>query len=344
MIAPVTINQPGISVPSIAAGPNTDLTGSALMAAGAAGVGPGGQRIPHIIPNPFDNTLLIQSTPQEWQQIQNLLRQLDVAPRQVLIEVKIYELDLGSAFSLGIQGCLENAGLNCTGLGHALSVATGSGGLGLSMGALVGSAREILGALQTSAEHNEARQISAPTIIATDSIPAVMNVGTDVPTLTSQGVVGGVQSGGSNIFSNTVGSQSTGVTLNIMARISPSGVVTLMIDQDVSQAVPTTTSNIGSPSFSQRNFSTQLTVQDGDTVAIGGAITENKTNVVNGVPLLSRIPILGALFGSKSTSVARTELIVFITPKVLYDTNQLLDATEEIRGQLNKVNKMIKDQ
>jgi general secretion pathway protein D len=171
-----------------------------------------------------------------------------------------------------------------------------------------------------------------------------MNVGTDVPTLTSQAVVGGVQSGGSSVFSNTVGSQSTGVTLNIMARISPSGVVTLMIDQDVSQAVPTTTSSIGSPSFSQRNFSTQLTVQDGDTVAIGGAITEQKTNVVNGVPLLSRIPILGALFGSKSTSVARTELIVFITPKVLYDTNQLLDATEEIRGQLNKVNKMIKDQ
>jgi general secretion pathway protein D len=117
-----------------------------------------------------------------------------------------------------------------------------------------------------------------------------------------------------------------------------------MIDQDVSQAVPTTTSSIGSPSFSQRNFSTQLTVQDGDTVAIGGAITEQKTNVVNGVPLLSRIPVLGALFGSKSTSVARTELIVFITPKVLYDTNQLQDATEEIRGQLNKVNKMIKDQ
>jgi len=118
----------------------------------------------------------------------------------------------------------------------------------------------------------------------------------------------------------------------------------MLIDQDVSSPQPSTTSGIDSPSFSQRQFQTQLTVQDGDTVAIGGAIQEQKTSTVTGVPWLIRIPFIGGLFGSKSTSVSRTELIVFITPKVLYDTNSLQDATEEIKDSLKSLKKSIKGQ
>jgi general secretion pathway protein D len=186
---------------------------------------------------------------------------------------------------------------------------------------------------------NKTKLLSAPSIIATDSIAATMNIGTDVPVLTSQAVVGGVQSSGSSVFGNTVSSESTGITMSITARISPSGVVTMLIDQDVSSPVATS-----SPSFSQRQFQTQITVQDGDTVAIGGGIVETKIDTVQGVPWLIRIPFLGGLFGSKGHSIARTELIVFITPKVLYDTNQLMDATEEIRDSLTHMKKMLKDQ
>jgi general secretion pathway protein D len=347
MIPPISIAQPGNSLAGALPGPNTpDLTGSALGAAGAGAGGAGGQRIPHIIPNPFDNTLLIQANPGEWAQINNLLRQLDVPPRQVLIQMKIYELDLTGAFSEGITAYLQQtSSAAASGLSTALSVATGSSGLGLSVGALVGASKEILGVLQAQETKGEAKMLSAPSIIATDSIPATMNVGTDVPVLTSQAVVGGVQSNGSNVFSNTVSSESTGITMSITARVSPSGVVTMLVEQDVSEPVPTTTSGISSPSFEQRQFQTQLTVQDGDTVAIGGAIQEQKTNTVTGVPLLIHIPIIGPLlFGSKSTSISRTELIVFITPKVLYDTSQLLDATEEIKDSLNRIKKTIKDQ
>jgi general secretion pathway protein D len=195
------------------------------------------------------------------------------------------------------------------------------------LGTLVGNTREILGVLQAQETKGQARTISAPSIIATDSVPAVMNVGVDVPTLTSQAVVGGVESNGSNVFSNTVSSESSGVTVNILARVSPSGVVTMVIDQDVSQAQPTTSSGIDSPSFQRRSIQTQITVQDGDTIAMGGAITESKTSSTTGVPWLIRIPVLGGLFGSKST-----------------DTNQLVDATEEIRDSLHHLQKMIKDQ
>jgi general secretion pathway protein D len=343
MIPPISIATPGNSIASPVAGPNTpDLTGAALGSAGNA-FGPGGQRVPHIIPNPFDNTLLIQGTAQEYAQIINLLRQLDVPPRQVLIEMKIFELDLNGAFSEGLTAYLEQKGANGTGLGRALNVAMSNGGLGLSLGTLVGASKEILGVLQAQETKGQARIISSPSIIATDSIPATMNVGTDVPVLTSQAVVGGVQSNGSNVFSNTVSSESTGITMSITARVSPSGVVTMLIDQDVSSPVPTS-SGINSPSFSQRQFQTQITVQDGDTIAVGGAIQEQKNSTTTGVPFLIHIPLIGGLFGSKSTSLARTELIVFITPKVLYDTNQLLDATEEIQDSLKHMKKMLKDQ
>jgi len=346
MIPPVSIGSPGNATANPLAGPNTpDITGSLLGAAGSSAAGQGGQRIPHIIPNPFDNTLLIQGNPQEYAQISNLLRQLDVPPRQVLIEMKIYELDLNDGFTQSLNAYLEPAGTNATGLGRALNLGTSaSSGLTLSLGTLVGSSKELLGALTVLETKNKTKLLSAPSIIATDSIAATMNIGTDVPVLTSQAVVGGVQSSGSSVFGNTVSSESTGITMSITARISPSGVVTMLIDQDVSSPVATSSSGIDSPSFSQRQFQTQITVQDGDTVAIGGGIVETKIDTVQGVPWLIRIPFLGGLFGSKGHSIARTELIVFITPKVLYDTNQLMDATEEIRDSLTHMKKMLKDQ
>ena len=113
----------------------------------------------------------------------------------------------------------------------------------------------------------------------------------------------------------------------------------MMIDQQVSQPEANATSTIDSPSFSTRSFSTQVTVRDGDTIAIGGFIQDSKTLVETGIPFLQRIPGLGALFGSKSYSDARTELIIFLTPRVIYDTNQVDDATDEIKGGLQKLKK-----
>src|ERR1017187_9023692 len=323
--------------PVPATGPNGDLTGAYL---GLAGPGQGSYaRGPSVIPNPFDNTILVRSTPQEWAQIQNLLRQIDVPPRQVLIDAKIYELDLNGAYTAGLQSFLDKKDSSS----RQLSATGGSGGLTVSEGLLVGHALQLLGQLSLAETAHEARVISAPSIIATDSIPAVMNVGQDVPVLTSQAVVGGVQSSGSSVFSNTVSNQSSGVTLNILARVASSGVVTMVINQDVSAPQAPSTGGINSPSFSRRTFSTQLTVQDGDTVAIGGFIQDQSGSSTDGVPFLSRIPLIGGLFGAKASNKGRTELIVFITPKVLFDTNQVLEATEEIKSNLDHLNKMIKD-
>jgi general secretion pathway protein D len=117
----------------------------------------------------------------------------------------------------------------------------------------------------------------------------------------------------------------------------------MVINQNVSSPEATTTSSIGSPSFATKSVNTQVTVQDGDTVAIAGIISETETTTSSGIPYLNRIPVLGAVFGSKSVNKERSELIVFITPRVIYDTNQLLDASEELKGKLKVLKHDLKE-
>jgi general secretion pathway protein D len=357
----------GLTASGTAQSAMADRTGSYLGQGTTGGEPPA--HMPHVIPNPFDNTLLVQGTPQDWEDIQNLLRQLDVAPRQVLIDCKIYEVDLSGNFAAGLQTYLQSAGSsNATTLstgstatnsvtgatssqslngGIAAStapfLAAGPGGVLLQAGTLVLKAKQLLGTLQAQESSGRSKVISSPSIIATDSVPATMNVGSQVPVATSTGLSG--VTGGNSQLVQGVSNQSTGVTLNILAHINSSGVVTMIVNQQVSAPLAGSSStNVGdSPSFSNRSMSTQLTMQDGDTVAIGGAILESKTESTGGIPYLNRIPVLGMLFGTKQVSTSRTELIIFLTPRVIYDTNQLIDATDEIRSNLKRVSKLMRD-
>ena len=319
------------------AGASGDLTGAYMGMSGFGGYG--AAMHPRIIPNPFDNTLLVQGTPQEWEQISNLIEQIDIPPRQVLIEAKVYEVDLTGAWSAGVESRLQKLdGSNRTFLG---SLAGSS--LNLSAGMLVGHARQLMEILNASESTTHARVISAPSVIATDSIAASIMVGQDVPTLSSQAVTG-AQVGGTSLFANTVQNRSTGVGLNILARVNSSGVVTMVINQDVSAPIPPPVGvTVNSTSFSKRNVSTQVTVQDGDTVSIGGIIQESDAQTSAGFPFLHRIPFLGFAFGSKSSTKARTELIVFLTPRVIYDTNQMAEASDELKAKLKGLQKLIRE-
>jgi general secretion pathway protein D len=344
---------PGAGVPAGAAGAN--LTGSYLgyPSPATAGFAPG---MPHIVPNPFDNTLIIQATPEEYTQISNLLRQIDVPPRQVLIDAKIYEVDLTHDLNGSVFGCLQSPGscaTTLTGNGISPSTALGvitntagglPGGVALTAGALISKNEQLMGVLNALESSTKARVISAPSIIATDSIPATMNVGTSVPVASSTAATG-VQTSGNTVFAQTISQQSTGITLSITAHVNSSGIVTMIINQQVSAPQANTVSSLNSPAFSNRSVSTQVTVQDGDTVAIGGAIQEQWTESSSGIPFLNRIPILGTLFGSQSYSKSRTELIVFLTPRVIYDTDQIIDASDELKQNLKNVTRMmVKDQ
>ena len=341
---------PGATTPAGAAA-SGDLTGQYL------GVAPPGFgfRGPRVIANPLNNTLLIQATAQEYESIEDLIKELDVPPRQVLIEAKIYSIDLSHGFSSSITGALAalsgssatSAGSTTTSTTPTSTAASLLGSLvnnsgivttSLSAAMLVGKSRVLSGIVQLMESESDAKIISSPSIIATDSIPASISVGTTVPTLsssTASGITGSVTTG----ISNT----SSGIGLSIVARVTPSGIVTMIINQNVSDPTPTTTSTISSPSFATKSVQTQVTVQDGDTIAIGGQIQESTTSAVSGIPVLDRIPYIGGLFGAKSYSKERTELIIFLTPHVIYDSNQLLDATDELRNQIKLLRKDVKE-
>ncbi len=347
---------------------------------------PGAYRGPRVIANPFANSLLIQATPQEYVGVVKLLRDLDVPPRQVLLEARIYEVDLTGSFASGVSAYLQKIGSGATSTttagttgGTGSTAGTGASGLfssgvttntgtttsssnattasipqqllgslvggstTLTGGLLVGLSRELLATVNVQVANSKAKVISAPTVVATDSIPASINVGQSVPTLSAQAVTG-AQSQGSSLFANTISNVNTGVTLNVLARVNTSGIVTMVINQQVSSPIPPAAGSIQSPSFDQRTVQTQVTVQDGDTIAIGGIIDESVTVSDSGLPVLSHIPFIGALFGSKSYNKQRTELVIFLTPHVIYDTNQIVDASEELKDSFKLLRKDLKNE
>jgi general secretion pathway protein D len=214
-----------------------------------------------------------------------------------------------------------------------------SAGLNLTSGALVGKSRELLATLSLSENLSRAHVLSEPSLIATDSIPATITVGSQIPVTTGTTTI---PSAGGPTLTQQISSENTGVTMQVNARVNPSGVVTLVINQQVS--TPSAGAGTLTPSFNQQVVQTQITVQDGDTIAIGGLIGETSTESISGIPLLDRIPWIGGiLFGTKNVSHDRNELIIFITPHVIYDESGLIEASNELRDRVKKLQRYVKE-
>ena len=324
----------GSGVGPLGLAPGSPAPAAAGAPAGATAGAASSQNPPRIVANPLDNSLLIQADAQQYQSVLKLLKELDVPPRQILLEAKIYSVAMTGSFAMGVNYAFQKV----SGQDHTLVGSLTNAVTQLSAGTLVGHARELLVFLSAADNAGNARVISEPSLIATDSIPASINVGTQVPVLTGTTITPG---GGTNTQTQGISSHDTGVTLQVNARVNPSGVVTLIINQEVSNPTQTTTSSIPTPSFDQQVVQTQITMQDGDTIAIGGVISENTTSGSSGIPGLNRLPYVGGFFGSKTYSHDRSELILFMTPHVIYDTNDLLEASQELKTRVRKLRKYI---
>jgi general secretion pathway protein D len=291
---------------------------------------------PRIIPNPLDNKLIIQANQEQYQNILKILTELDVPPRQILLEAKIYSVTLSDSFTSNVTATLAKNG---GGLGpHQLLGSFTGAGLGLTAGTIVGQSRQLLLALSANENKTYTKLLSEPSLIATDSIPASISVGTQVPVSTGSTTV---PSAGGAVISQSVSSENTGITLQVNARVNSSGVVTLIINQENS-SVNAAASNTNGTAFSQQVVQTQITMMDGDTIAIGGLIDENYSNNISGIPGLVRLPWIGWLFGSKSVSKERDELIMFFTPHVIFDESQLIEASDELKARVKMLKRDIR--
>ena len=294
-----------------------------------------------IVADDQNNALIIQCSPQDYEVIEETIRELDRVPRQVLINVKIYEVVLSDELSMGISAFLQDRNRPTVSSPSATTASFGgaaASGLNLATRVLMGNTRELVAFLNAEETRSRSRVLSAPSIIASDNVTANIQVGSEIPILTSRGVVPG-GTGGSSLFSNTIQNRKTGVILNVTPRINAGGWVTLAVHQEVSSPGPPPSSGIQSPSINIRSVETQVTIKNGQTIAIGGIISETKGLSRNRVPFLGRIPVVGLLFGTTSRETSRTELIALITPHVIEDIEQASDLTEELKSTLKVLKK-----
>ena len=259
-----------------------------------------------------NNTLLIRANPRQYAIILNAIERLDVAPLQVLIEARVVEVTLNDALSYGVEWFLKNQALvQFPELETANRFKAGQiGAAGLSYSTANADVGAIITALGSVAE---SRILSAPSLLVLNNQAASITVGQQIPVNTTS-----ISSGDSDQLVSRVQFRDTGVTLNVLPRVNPGGLVFLDVTQSVSTPLAGTDEN-GNVAVAQRALETQVAVQSGRTIILGGLISEDNLNSDRGVPLLSRIPIIGALFGRKEESFNRTEIIVFITPTMVAD-------------------------
>ena len=206
--------------------------------------------------------------------------------------------------------------------------------------AFVGRTRELVMFLTASENRSRVRTLSAPSVLVSDNMPARFEVGADVPIPTTSSI-SPAQADGTNLFAQQIQFRTTGVILDVTPQINESGSLRLEIEQEVSQASRNNTSDIVAPVIGKSAVQSTIVVQDGQTIALGGVIRETAERTRSGIPLLSRIPGLGALFGTTTTGTNRAELIILITPHVLLTHEDADLATQELKQKLREVQKMM---
>ena len=304
-----------------------------------------------VITDPVSNSIIVHGTAQQYAEIARTLDKLDIVPRQVMIEARVYEVDLTGDLSFGLEYALEKRGTAAsssstpTGLQFSggNNTSAGAGTLNLSAGGVIGYTRELLSFLTASENRTRVRTLSAPTLLTTDSTQARIQVGQSVPTLSSQGLTLGGQIAGNSLFTSTVNNVDTGVILNVTPRITSTGLVSLNIEQEISNPVPPSSgSTIQSPSFTKRSVTTHAVAQDGQTIALGGLISYSYSKAYNRIPLLGDIPWLGAVFGSTSYNTQETELIVLLTARIISTLPGATAATHELEEKLRNLRREFK--
>lgn len=286
------------------------------------------------------NTLLVRSSPQAWRSIREVIEKLDVMPLQVHIEAQVAEVSLDGDLKYGVNWFFDNAvaGRALTGALGGVTLPAAAGG---SWSSFAGAATGGEGLGWAFTGHNGAAVVSAldkvtdvrllqtPSVFVRNNAEATLNVGDKVPINTTT-----VNTGiGTGTYSS-VQYIDTGVILKVRPRVTRDGTVFLDIVQEVSSAsnVPDNcnpTERNCNPRISTKKLSTEAAVQSGDTIMLAGLITDSATDGSSGIPGLSRIPVVGALFGQKSRTSRRSEVIVLLTPSIVRNSQEARNLTDE---------------
>ncbi len=339
----VVVNQPP-------AQPQPGAAAAAILAAAASGAqgaqaAQGVVRNIQVVPDKDNNTLLIVATPAEYLIIESALKKLDVAARQVMIEMVIAEVSLTDNFQFGVEWYFRNganqAGGNFrrgTTVGNLFDTAATVAGAGLAArvpgfnyllsGAFPGGIQAALSLLGTAAN---TKIVANPQVAALDNQKSTIKVGDRIP-ITQQTLVGGT----TNAVTTTSQYIDTGVLVSVTPRINAGGLVTMDIQAEVSNPGDVTTAG-EAPPINTRSLQSMVAVQSGETLVMGGLIRDTKTQGSEGIPWLSKLPVIGGLFGAQDIKDTRSELVLFVTPRVVESQNDLRAVIDDLRRRMERL-------
>jgi general secretion pathway protein D len=319
-------------------------TGSGGVQSGALDMGSGDIRITSVLET---NSLLIQATQAQYNAVLAAIERIDIEPLQVLIESQVLDVELNEELQFGVNWFLtNNAALIPPTIGgdndsYLQSAAFGSGSaeaggfnfLTTLATPLANGLPFIQATIAALDEVTDVRSLAAPSLLVRNNATATITVGTQVPVQSSS-----ISTGNNNVVSSAQ-YVSTGITLTVTPRINPGGLVYMDISQDVSRpgARDPDISTSGNPPINNKSVTSQVAVQSGQTVFLGGLISEQDSRGRSGVPFLSRVPLIGPLFGSKSKANARSETLVMITPTVIETAVDLKAISEDMEKEFSRV-------
>jgi len=306
----------------------------------------GGTKSPvTIVADKATNSLVIQTSPWYYPVIEDTIRKLDVMPKQVLIEVLIAEITLDDETQFGLQWVSRGQGsATVGGERHDFNSQVqnvfppeGEATLPIPTGFswVLTEANRISMILNAYANDARLNVLSSPHIMAMDNMEATINIGDEVPLVSTQTTE---TAGGTSTLSNTVTNdveyRNTGVILTVTPHVNEGRFVTLDVRQEVSQAQTNTLGGTDSPIIRTRIAETTMVVKDNQTLVIGGLIDEQKDYSREGLPYLSKIPVLGYLFGVTKEKISKTELVLLITPRVVTNPMEGNDVCQMLRNRV----------
>jgi general secretion pathway protein D len=339
------LSSSGLSTPGSSTAASAGNASSGIGAILGSGGPSAGMQEVRIVADSDNNSLLIWATSQNYERILNTLQSIDVAPRQVLIEATIAEVTLTGQLQYGLQWFFNNSvGRDYTGTGSlglptdlTLTDALANIPSGQFSYAITGSDDIVKALLNLLASDSKVRVLSSPQVMVVDNQQATIRVGTQQPIPSGTSTVNNVTTSGGVTY------KDTGVLLEVLPRVNSGGIVNMEIKQEVVDVGPLVdVSQAGSTArqeraFLQRTVTSKVTVKNGQTLVLGGLIRDNRTEGQSGIPVLYKVPVFGALFGTTSEQVDRTELIVLITPRVVENISEIDAVTEEIKRKMRAV-------
>lgn len=282
------------------------------------------------------NSILVRSSPSAWKSIKKVIEKLDVMPMQVHIEAQVASVELKGELEYGVSWFLDRATID-NGIGdlnprtnplvppkwstQGASIG-GKNGDGLAWTLIKRNAAAVISALDTV---GDLHLLQTPSVFVRNNAEATLNVGSRIP-IESVSVNTGL---GSNNTVSQVQYLDTGVILKVRPRVSRDGMVFMDIVQEVSEPGARLNPNSANVTINTRKLKTEAAVQSGETIMLAGLVRDETDRGGTGLPGLSRIPVIGALFGNQRSATRRTETIVLLTPTLIRNPQEARDLTDE---------------